>query len=116
MRRFIIWGTILIFLCAVGWGCASRLDKALNIAAENPDDAVAQNNLGILYEELGRIKEAMAAYQRAMEIKPDYVDAHYNFGVVCGAHGRNEIAFEQYKLLKDLDPSRAEEFFDRVFN
>jgi len=37
----------------------------------DPDDSKAHNNLGVAYEAVGNIDEAIAAYQRAAELEPD---------------------------------------------
>ena len=37
----------------------------------DPDDAKAYNNIGVAYEALGKIDEAVAAYQRATELEPN---------------------------------------------
>ena len=37
----------------------------------DPEDAKAHNNLGVAYEALGNIDEAIAAYQRASELEPN---------------------------------------------
>ena len=36
----------------------------------DPDDSKAHNNLGVAYEAVGNIDEAIAAYQRAAELEP----------------------------------------------
>ena len=41
------------------------------VIAVDPDDAKAHNNLGVAYEAVGNIDEAIAAYQRAAELEPD---------------------------------------------
>ncbi|MDE0014358.1 MAG: tetratricopeptide repeat protein [Candidatus Poribacteria bacterium] len=37
----------------------------------DPEDSKAYNNIGVAYEALGKIDEAVAAYQRATELEPD---------------------------------------------
>ena len=44
-----------------------RWKQVINI---DPDDAKAHNNLGVAYEAVGNIDEAIAAYQRAAELEP----------------------------------------------
>lgn len=36
----------------------------------DPDDSKAYNNIGVAYEALGKINEAVDAYQRATELEP----------------------------------------------
>ena len=44
-----------------------RWNQVINI---DPEDAKAYNNLGVAYEALGNIEEAIASYQRASELEP----------------------------------------------
>ena len=37
----------------------------------DPEDSKAHNNLGVAYEALGNMDEAIAAYQRASELEPN---------------------------------------------
>jgi tetratricopeptide (TPR) repeat protein len=52
------------------------------------DDYINQGNA---YDEAGDIKAALASYQKALEIKPDYGEAFYNRGV----------AYEGQKMLAE---------------
>ena len=44
-----------------------RWKQVINI---DPEDAKAHNNLGVAYEALGNMEEAIASYQRAAELDP----------------------------------------------
>ena len=44
-----------------------RWKQVINI---DPDDAKAHNNLGVAYEAVGSMDEAVTAYQRAAELEP----------------------------------------------
>ncbi len=35
----------------------------------------------------GKLDEAVACYRRALELKPDYAEAHYNLGIVFKDQG-----------------------------
>jgi Flp pilus assembly protein TadD len=50
-------------------------------AAETPDDPVARNYLGLAAGRLGWREVAEAELRRAVELKPDYADAHFNLAV-----------------------------------
>jgi len=43
-----------------------------------PTLAEAAYNLGSLYDDLGNVAQATLWYRRALEIRPDYADAHFN--------------------------------------
>ena len=46
--------------------------------------------------EQGRADEAIARYERALAVKPDYVEAHINLGKVLRSGGRLEDAIAHY--------------------
>ena len=59
---------------------------------------------------LGRLDDAIASYDKALEIKPDDHEAWYNRGVALGNLGRLDDAIASYdKALefKPDDPSAA---------
>ena len=39
-------------------------------------------------KDLGKLKEAEISYRKAIEIKPDYADAHYNLGNILSDLGK----------------------------
>ena len=53
--------------------------NALNI---DPEHAMSHFNLARTLEELGRKREAIAAYLRAIAAEPCYGDAHYNLAIL----------------------------------
>lgn len=48
-----------------------------------PNDAVLWNRLGASLANLNRSEEAVDAYFKALELKPTFVRARYNLGVLC---------------------------------
>ncbi len=64
-------------------GNTIEADKYLKTAIEkdptNPDLYFAKGNV---LEKNGNIKEAVATYQKALEISPKYFNAYYNLGVI----------------------------------
>ena len=47
-----------------------------------PDSAEARYNLGIALKGQGKLDEAAACYRQALELKPDFAEAHNNLGNV----------------------------------
>ena len=41
----------------------------------------AHSNLGIALKKQGKFPDAVSSYQRALQIKPNYAEAHYNLGI-----------------------------------
>jgi len=56
-------------------------DRLNDAIAKEPDNANLYFNLGYLYEQLEQPEKAEAAYLKAIEINPDYLDANYNYAV-----------------------------------
>jgi Flp pilus assembly protein TadD len=50
-------------------------------AADTPEDPVARNYLGLAAGRLGWREVAEAQLRRAVELQPDYADAHFNLAV-----------------------------------
>lgn len=77
----------------------------------NPNNAVAQNQLGILLRESGELKAAEQAYQAALAGTPDYANAHLNLGVLYDVHLKQPALalkhYEQYQRLMPSDGARV---------
>jgi len=62
---------------------------------ENPDDAYAHLHLGNLYAHLGRVKEAAAHWQKAVDLDASLSVAHRNLGLYAWAQEQNLAKAEQ---------------------
>ncbi len=78
----------------------------------NPESAVMQSNLGIVYAQEGEWDLALNAFQAAIALKPD--DAHFYFAVapVYLAKGLPEQAIAAYRRAIALNPAFAEAYFN----
>jgi protein O-mannosyl-transferase len=72
------------------------------------NNAVAHNNLGNAYLDLGRYQHAIESYKQAIKIRPDYAEAHYNLGCACVKLGRYQDAIEAYEQAIRIKPDFAE--------
>jgi predicted O-linked N-acetylglucosamine transferase (SPINDLY family) len=72
--------------------------------------AVAHNNLGGVLRRMGRLDEAVAAYRRAIAIKPDYADAFHNLGSTLHDLKRFPGAIAAIERAVQLKPDHAEAF------
>lgn len=59
--------------------------------------AITETNLGAGLHEAGRLREAVARYQKAIAIQPDYLPAYNNLGVTLRAEGRVDEAIRAYE-------------------
>ncbi len=60
--------------------------------AQNPASWMAENNLGNLRVDQGRLEEGIAHFRRALEISPGYAEAQSNWGRALFLAGRPEEA------------------------
>ncbi|OIP71780.1 MAG: hypothetical protein AUK48_12030 [Oscillatoriales cyanobacterium CG2_30_44_21] len=67
------------------------------------------NSDGVIAEILDR---AIAALQRAIQIEPDFADAHCNLGSALVQKGQTKDAIIAYKEAIDIDPSFAQPYFN----
>jgi Tfp pilus assembly protein PilF len=69
-----------------------------------PDTAEAQFLLGSSHSQAGEWEQAIAAYQRAIELDPDYQSAYANLGVAYYQMGQFDLAESQYQKALALNP------------
>ena len=72
----------------------------------DPEFAEAYNNLGAVYFQLGKYKESIWEYQKALDFLPDYAEAHMGLGMAYYLWPE-----KKYQLSPHL--RRAEELFDQ---
>ena len=77
--------------------------------ARNPDSFLAHNNLGLILFARRRMPEAVAEYQAALRIKPDYTEAHFNLGAALAQMpGRLPDSIAQFEAALHDRPDLAE--------
>ena len=57
------------------------------------------NIRGTKYANLGQFDTAISFYEKALSIKPDYAEAHYNLGFSHHRLGQLDAAVRNYKRL-----------------
>lgn len=65
------------------------------------------NNLGLAYAASNRIADAVAEFHQAVQLKPDYAEAHFNLGVAYLQLGKKNEARGQQQILAKLKPELA---------
>jgi tetratricopeptide (TPR) repeat protein len=100
-----------------------RLQLAIQKEPGNPTLHFA---LGTNYDKIGEENKAIAAYQKAIDLKPDYFDAYYNLGVMHFNEGAelankaNEIPpkqikeYEEAKKIADAKFNQAKPFLEKA--
>ena len=64
--------------------------------------------LGMDYREQGELDKAVAEFQQAIELDPDFVEAHYNLGLTHADRGEFDAAIAEYEKALELAPDLAE--------
>jgi serine/threonine protein kinase len=81
--------------------------------AARPQSAALHHFLGVALSTLGKHDEAITAYRRAIELKPDFSLAHAHLGIALGRTGQHEEAIAHLlrrhdRLLRYLGPDHPE--------
>jgi tetratricopeptide (TPR) repeat protein len=117
LPRFLLSPFLLFYLYLVlgpqlrslGAGLRSRqqLRRQLEIATNNPRDADAHYQLGLIFERRRQFSEAIAHFERAIEIDPREADAHLQLGRLARGQGRFEEAARELKTAAAIDDKLA---------
>jgi tetratricopeptide (TPR) repeat protein len=84
------------------------VQQATSIAAEFPNAFVLYNILGAANAGLGNLDGAIASVSKALQIKPDYAEAHNSLGIALQGQGRLEEAIASYGKALQIKPDFAE--------
>lgn len=90
----------------VGCACLAAVTIFCNVpvVSANTMRAVTYQNLGATLLESGRPADAAAAFQRAVDLAPDYAPARSGLGSALRLQGRSEEAIDQLRRAIDLSP------------
>jgi tetratricopeptide (TPR) repeat protein len=100
-------------LFAITWLRNEDYHSALSIwsrtVADCPGNASARINLGCELQNLpGGVPAAIEQFQAALQLKPDYAEAHNDLGSVLDAEGRSGEALAELETALRLKPDYAE--------
>ncbi len=77
---------------------------------QNFNDHRVFSNYGSLLKNLGRLKEAEINTRKAIKIKPDLTEAHYNLGIILRDIGKLQEAELSYRKAIEIKPDYAEAY------
>ena len=66
--------------------------------------AKAQNQKGNQFKREGKLEQAIACYQKALELDPEDAISHNNLGLVLGKMGNHKKAEKHYADAEKIDP------------
>ncbi len=65
------------------------------------------SNYGVILKDLGDLKDAELLTRKAIKIKPDYANAHYNLGIILKDLSNLQEAENSYRKAIELKPDLA---------
>jgi predicted O-linked N-acetylglucosamine transferase (SPINDLY family) len=89
------------------------IDKAIAIDPGNSAHAPAYSNRGSALRSLGRNREALASFDKALDLKGSQPDVHFNRGNTLRDLGRHEEAIESYDQVLRLVSGHADAYYRR---
>jgi tetratricopeptide (TPR) repeat protein len=78
-----------------------------NKIQENPQDAIAHNVLGMCFQGLQRVDEAIKSYKQATRVNPRYAEAWNNLGSAYHVKRNLKQAVKHYRKAIELKPELA---------
>ena len=73
----------------------------------SPISPLARCNLGIALYDKNQPDEAITEYRKAIELNPDYTEAHYNLGFALYARRQPDEAIAEYRKALQIQPNLA---------
>lgn len=71
-----------------------------------PEDAPAHNNLGLAWQKMGRMEDALREHQETVRLDPQNVAGYTNLGIEFAALGRLEEAAQAYATSLRIFPNQ----------
>jgi len=78
--------------------------KGTEVGIENCGDHIGYNEQGNRYSTQGNFELAIKYYLKAVDIKPGYIEAYYNLGIIYQKLHREEDACRMFRLVICLAP------------
>ena len=84
--------------------------KVLNKAY--PNVPLLFNLVGACYKALGQLEGSVKMFETAVNIKPDYAEAHKNLGITLRDMGRTDEALENLKKAVLMEPKYVDAYYN----
>jgi tetratricopeptide (TPR) repeat protein len=87
--------------------CEAGLELFKKALDKEPRLAEAWWGRGLCLVDGDKQNDAIAAFDRAVQLRPDFANAHYDLGMVYADEGRRDLASRECGVLKNLSPPLA---------
>jgi tetratricopeptide (TPR) repeat protein/S1-C subfamily serine protease len=91
----------------------SEAEVAYNQAIQLNPRSAFYNSRGVLYEDQGKLKLALADYNKAISLNLNHVRSYNNRGSLYNEQGKPELALADYNKAISLDPNYAPAYNNR---
>lgn len=97
-------------------GAVARYSLAIASGSLSKENlAIAHNNRGNAYDDMGDTAKAIADYDQALRLNPLFTETYFNRAFARHRLGRYQDALKDYDRLLSLEPSLASGYFNRSF-
>ncbi len=118
-RRVVLGGLSTVILAALMFCARTQTSYWRNsetlwthTVACTSGNFIGQINLGEALLKKGTVNEAIAHFQKALQTKPDYAEAHYNLGIALFQKGSVDEAITQFQKALQTKPGYAEAHYN----
>ncbi|MDR4509934.1 MAG: tetratricopeptide repeat protein [Candidatus Brocadiaceae bacterium] len=91
------------------------IEPLIEAARLNPQSFETHFMLGLAHASLEQHKEAVDAYRQAIRIIPKFPEVHFHLGVAYLQLDDRAMAYEEYKILKDLNKHLSSELYEMIY-
>lgn len=110
----IVFGVIAGLAMLVAGKPSSAFDLPLVLASarnqQPTQTAEVYNNQGVTFAEQGKFAEAVAAFSQAIQIFPEYENAHNNLGLALGSQNKFSEAVMAFNRAIKINPRNYETY------
>ena len=92
---------------------AAQILKLERMTKENPNDVAAWTNLGNLYFDTGKFKDAITAYNKSLALNPNNADVLTDLGVMFRRTGQPRKAVEAFDKAAKVDPRHETSLYNK---
>lgn len=93
---------------------ADALDELEQAAAIDPLNPVILFHMGVAYDELDRLEEAVEVYQRAIEVGGDETETLNRLAIDLHQTGHSRESVETFERIERLDPTYEAAYCNRI--